>query len=186
MKLEAKRLWLRSWSKSDLSPFYQLNSDPMVMEFLPKILSREESDQLAQKILEGFEKNPFGLFAVELKRTGEFIGFTGLSVPSFKASFTPCVEIGWRIASAHWGKGIATEAANRVLKFAFEKIGLEEVLSFTAIKNKASKRVMEKIGMDNNESDDFDHPALPNNHPLKRHLLYRINAKRWSDLENRT
>ena len=118
------------------------------------------------------------MWATTIKETGEFIGFVGLSIPSFEAHFTPCVEIGWRLTSSHWGKGYATEAALAVLKIGFEKYRLKEIVSFTASVNKRSIRVMEKIGMIHNVKDDFNHPKLAIDHPLSRHVLYRISSSR--------
>jgi RimJ/RimL family protein N-acetyltransferase len=175
--LETPRLILRTWQDSDLAPFITMNQDSKVMEFFPKLLSAEESKNLVNKIHQHFDTHGFGLFAVELKATKEFIGFVGLATPSFAAHFTPCVEIGWRIAKAHWNQGYATEAARAVLHTAFEKYGLEEVVSFTSTHNKSSRRVMEKLGMTHNPQDDFEHPNIPEHHPLRKHVLYRYHKK---------
>jgi RimJ/RimL family protein N-acetyltransferase len=123
---------------------------------------------------EHFEKHLFGLFAVEEKESGVFIGFTGLSIPRFESHFTPCVEIGWRLDKAYWGKGYATEAALSVLAAGFDRLGLEEIVSFTSLLNQRSIAVMERLKMTRNPSDDFEHPALPEGHPLRKHILYRI------------
>ena len=113
-----------------------------------------------------------------MKSTGEFIGYVGLAVPGFEAHFTPCVEIGWRLATPYWNLGLATEGARAVLDYAFSTVGLNEVVSFTVPANVRSRRVMEKLGLTHNPSDDFDHPRLPPDHPLRRHVLYRIRNPR--------
>ena len=171
--LTTERLLLRPWRDADLAPFAALNADPAVMEYFPTTLSRAESDAAAARIQRELSERGFGLWALEL-RGGPFIGFTGLAVPSFDADFTPCVEIGWRIAREHWGKGYASEAAHRALAFGFERLGLAEIVSFTAVGNTRSRRVMEKLGMSHDPADDFEHPSLPPGHPLRRHVLYRI------------
>jgi RimJ/RimL family protein N-acetyltransferase len=157
-----------------------LNADPRVMEHFPAPLSSEESDALVARIEAHFDQRGFGLWAVEVPDVAPFVGFVGLSVPRFEAHFTPCVEIGWRLAAEHWGKGYATEGARAVLAFGFETLALAEIVSFTTTGNVPSRRVMEKIGMTHDPADDFDHPALPAGHPLRRHVLYRIARRRYS------
>jgi RimJ/RimL family protein N-acetyltransferase len=171
--MDTPRLILRLWKEEDLAPFAQMNACAKVCEFLSTRLTREESDALAHKIITHFEKHGFGLYAVEEKASGQLIGFTGLSIPSFEAPFMPAIEIGWRLDSRYWGKGYATEAAQVVLDYAFYQLALPEIISFTTPTNYRSRRVMEKIGMTHNINDDFDHPVLPENHPLRRHVLYR-------------
>jgi RimJ/RimL family protein N-acetyltransferase len=173
-ELRTDRLRLRRWRPADLTPFVALNADPLVMEFFPAALSRVESDALASRIEAHFDKHGFGLWAVEIPDVTSFAGFIGLSVPSFEAPFTPCVEIGWRLAAAHWGLGYATEGARAVLDFGFEELGLAELVSFTVPGNVRSRRVMERIGMAHDPADDFDHPELPDGHRLRRHVLYRM------------
>jgi RimJ/RimL family protein N-acetyltransferase len=146
------------------------------MEFMPATLCAQESDMLIARIEDHFEMHGFGLFAAELKETGTFIGFVGLSVPSFEAPFMPAVEIGWRIGFDHWGNGLATEGAQAVVNYAFETLKLPGLVSFTVPQNIRSRRVMEKIGMTHDPADDFDHPRLVAGHPLQRHVLYRLNA----------
>jgi RimJ/RimL family protein N-acetyltransferase len=153
-----------------------MNSDGRVMKYFPALLSREESDALVDRIESHFDEYGFGLWAVEIPAVAPFIGFVGLAVPRFQAHFTPCVEVGWRLASDYWNRGYATEAARAVLKFGFESAGLSEIVSFTVPANLASRRVMEKIGMGHNPADDFDHPSRPRGHPLRRHVLYRTNG----------
>jgi RimJ/RimL family protein N-acetyltransferase len=143
------------------------------MEHFPAVLSREESDALADRIQAHFARHQFGLWAMEIPQRTAFAGFVGLAVPGFDAHFTPCVEIGWRLAAEHWGLGYATEAARAVLTFGFETQGLDEIVSFTTPDNHRSRHVMERIGMGHNPADDFDHPGLPEGHPLRRHVLYR-------------
>jgi RimJ/RimL family protein N-acetyltransferase len=173
-----ERLVLRRWRESDLEPFREMNADQRVMEFMPKALDSEESDALVARIEKHFDERGFGLMAAELKESGEFIGFVGLSVPQFEAPFMPVVEIGWRLAAEYWGKGLATEAVRETLRFGFEKVGLESVVSFTVPRNLGSRRVMEKIGMIHDPNEDFDHPRLPVGHPLRRHVLYRLGRGR--------
>jgi RimJ/RimL family protein N-acetyltransferase len=172
--LETRRLLLRRWRDFDREPFAALNSDPRVMRFFPAMLSRQESDLAVDRIEAHFEKQGFGLFAAELRQDRAFIGFIGLWTPDFEAPFTPCVEIGWRISAEYWNQGLATEGARAALRYGFDSLRLDEVVAFTVPANLASRRVMEKIGMTRAPGDDFDHPKLPEGHPLRRHVLYRI------------
>jgi RimJ/RimL family protein N-acetyltransferase len=167
------RLHLREWRDEDLPAFAALNADPRVMEFLPKLLDRAASDALAARIREKLTERGFGLWAVAVPGVADFIGFVGLSVPAFEADFTPCVEIGWRLAFEHWGRGYAAEAARAALDYGFGRLALDEILSFTVPANLRSRGVMERIGMTRTTDDDFDHPALPDGHPLRAHVLYR-------------
>ncbi|MBX9669497.1 MAG: GNAT family N-acetyltransferase [Candidatus Obscuribacterales bacterium] len=170
--LETERLLLRRWRLSDAIPFATLNADPAVMRYFPRPLSTDESKSFIAGTEAHFEREGFGLWAVELRETGEFIGFVGLSIPRFQAHFTPCVEIGWRLAPVHWGKGYAPEGAIEVLRDAFLRVKLPEVVSFTASSNQKSIRVMEKIGM--SHSGVFGHPLVAQDHELFEHVLYRI------------
>jgi len=142
------------------------------MEHFPAVLTPEESDSAVDRIEQHFREHGFGLWAVEVPGLVPFAGFTGLAIPRFEAPFMPCVEIGWRLAVALWGNGYATEAARAVLRFAFDGLALEEIVSFTAVANVRSRRVMERIGMHHNPEDDFDHPTMPER--LRRHVLYRL------------
>jgi RimJ/RimL family protein N-acetyltransferase len=169
-------LRLRQWRQEDLPVFAAMNADPRVMEFLPMVLSRAESDSLASRISESFAIRGFGAWAIEMPGIADFIGFAGLSVPRFEAHFTPCVEIGWRLAYEFWGFGFATEAASAALEFGFQEIGLEEIVSFTTRQNLRSRRVMERLGMTRSEEDDFLHPLLAEDHPLRPHVLYRVTS----------
>ncbi len=171
---ETDRLILRHWRESDREAFSAMNADARVMEFFPAPLSRAESDKAFERIQTHFVCHGFGLCAVELRSSGLFVGFIGLAIPSFQASFTPCVEIGWRLAADYWGQGLATEGAREMLRYAFTELAVESLVSFTVPGNLRSRRVMERLGMTHNPADDFDHPDLPAGHPLRRHVLYRI------------
>ena len=173
-ELRTERLLLRQWRDSDRLPFRRLNADPRVMEFFPEPLAAEASDALLDRAQEHFRRHGFGPFAVELLDTNAFIGFIGLSIPAFDAHFMPAIEIGWRLAFEHWGKGLATEGARAALDFGFNSQGLDQVVSFTVPANLRSRRVMERLGMTHDPADDFDHPNLPAGHLLRRHVLYRI------------
>lgn len=178
MILPGARVVLRPWRDQDRAAFAAMNADERVMEFFPRRLSRAESDALADSIQAHFATHGFGLWAVEVPGIAPFIGFAGLAVPRFTAAFTPCVEIGWRLAVDHWGKGYATEAARLALAYGFETAGLDEIVSFTTAANARSRAVMERLGMHRDPADDFDHPSLPDGHPLRRHVLYRIGSIR--------
>ncbi len=171
--LETGRLRLRKWKPEDREPFALMNSDPQVVEFLPGPLSRQQSDAYADRIEAHFRQRGFGRFAIELREGARFIGFMGPEVALFEAHFTPCVEIGWRLAPDLWGRGLATEAARAVLQYGFETLRLDEIVAFTVPANLRSRRVMEKAGMVHDLAGDFDHPKLAEGHPLRRHLLYR-------------
>jgi RimJ/RimL family protein N-acetyltransferase len=149
------------------------------MEFMAGPLSRGESDRLVDWIQSHFREHGFGLCAMELREDHSFVGFVGLSVPSFQAAFTPCVEIGWRLAADYWGRGLATEGAREMVRHAFEVVRLDELVSFTVPANMRSRRVMEKLGMTHDPADDFDHPRLPEGHALRRHMLYRLRRGEW-------
>jgi len=171
--LETPRLLLRPWRESDREPFHRLNADPRVMQYFAAPLSPEQSDAMILRIQAHMEEHGFGFFAAELRATGEFIGFVGMSHVPFEAHFTPCVEIGWRLGLEHWNQGYATEGARECLRHAFEDLGLAEVVAFTVPGNERSRRVMEKLGMSHDPADDFEHPRLAEGHALRRHVLYR-------------
>ena len=179
-ELRTPRLLLRPWRDTDLAPFAALNADPEVRRWFAGTLTREESDALAAHIQEHIATHGFGFWAAEVPGTTPFIGFVGLKHVTFAVPFAPAVEIGWRLARAHWGQGYATEAARAALAHAFGPLGLPEVVSFAVPGNLLSRRVMERIGMRHDPEDDFDHPALPEGHPFRRHVLYRAthNAQR--------
>jgi RimJ/RimL family protein N-acetyltransferase len=173
-ELRTSRLLLRWWRPDDREAFARLNADPLVVEFLPKALTRDESDTIADRIEAHFAQHGFGLWAVEIPGVALFAGFIGLSIPRFKFHFTPCIEIGWRLAAETWNCGYATEGALAALDFAFTHLKADEIVSFTVPNNLRSRRVMEKLGMTHDPAEDFDHPVLPEGHPLRRHVLYRI------------
>ncbi len=171
--IDTERLRMRPWRDEDRPAFAELNADPRVMEHLHALLSRSESDELLDRIEEHFERHGFGFWAVEPLEAPRLSGFVGLSIPRFDLHFTPCVEVGWRLAHQDWGKGFATEAARAALAFGFEQLDLDEIVSFTIPANQRSRRVMERIGMTHDPSDDFDHPMFEPSHRLSRHVLYR-------------
>jgi RimJ/RimL family protein N-acetyltransferase len=173
VSLASVRVLLRPWRDDDRAPFAALNADPEVMSFFPHVLTSEESDRAVDRIEAHFRCHGFGLWALEICSVASFAGFAGLSVPSFDAHFTPCVEVGWRLARPYWGHGYATEAARLILAYGFETLKLAQIVSFTASANVRSRHVMERIGMSHDPRDDFDHPLLPEAHPLRRHVLYR-------------
>jgi len=173
-RLETSRLLLREWVDTDREPFAEMNGDPEVMQFFPKPLSHEESDRFIIKSNQILSEKKFGLWAVEVKDSKEFIGFIGLAAPAFEAHFTPCIEIGWRLKKQAWGKGFATEGAVTVLQYGFQDLKLSEIVSFTSALNRPSIKVMERIGMTRKEHEDFDHPRIEHGHRLQRHVLYRI------------
>jgi RimJ/RimL family protein N-acetyltransferase len=172
--IETERLLLRPWCDTDREPFHRLNADPRVMEFFPAIPTREQSDALVARCQQHFDLHGFTFFAAELRETGDLIGFIGIFHTPFEAHFTPCVEIGWRLAFEHWNRGLATEGARAVLRYGFEQLRLAEIVALTAPDNVRSRRVMEKLGMTRNPADDFDHPRIPEGHPQRRHVLYRV------------
>lgn len=177
--LRTDRLLLRSWRSADRQAFARMNADPEVMEFFVAPLTREESDAFVDRLEAGFAEHGFGVWAVEEISTGEFIGFAGLLHQTFEASFTPAFEIGYRLARHAWGQGYATEAAREAVRFGFERAGLGEIVSMTAVGNVRSRAVMDKLGMTHDPRDDFDHPRVPDGHPLKRHVLYRLTLEQW-------
>jgi RimJ/RimL family protein N-acetyltransferase len=180
--IETPRLRLRLWREDDLAPFAALNTDPEVMRFFEEPLSHERSDAWARAIAAVIEDQGWGLWALERRDTGEFIGFTGLQAPRHELPFNPCVEVGWRLARSAWGQGFATEAGRASLAHAFGPLELDEVVSMTAVTNLPSRRVMERLSMTRDEQVDFDHPAVSAGHPLQRHVLYRIGAEQWRAL----
>ncbi len=177
--IETDRLLLREWSDADAEPFAAINADPAVMEFFPSALNRERSDALLARIRENMARDGYGLYAVEVKDSGQLIGFTGLARPGFEAPVTPAPEIGWRLARRAWGHGYASEAAQAVLDRAFGTLGLDQVVAFTAEWNLPSRRVMERIGMTRDIKGDFLHPGIPPDHKLAHHVLYRIDRTLW-------
>ena len=149
------------------------------MEYFPELQGLETTKNLIVMINNQFEKYGYTAYATERKDSGEFIGFIGIFKPEFESHFTPTTEIGWRLSSNHWGQGFATEGAKAVLDFAFRELKIPEIVSFTAAENAKSIRVMQKIGLQHNEADDFDHPKLDDESPLKRHVLYRLSREEY-------
>lgn len=180
--IKTERLILRPWKEEDFDSFARLNADPRVMEFFPGLLTKEESDQSAQRICKAMQEQGWGFWAAAIPDVCDFIGFVGLARVNFIANFTPAIEVGWRLAFDFWNKGYATEGAQAALKYGFENLHLDEIVSFTAVNNMRSRRVMEKIGMQHDEKDDFDHPKLPQDHPLSRHVLYRIRTGHFTQI----
>ncbi|WP_299998358.1 GNAT family N-acetyltransferase [uncultured Cedecea sp.] len=176
--IETARLILRQWQASDLEPFAELNADPDVMRYFPAPLSREESDNLANRFKNIIEANKgWGFWAVELKTTGEFVGTVGLLHQAERFAFSPCTEIGWRLAKNFWHQGIALEAATCALNFAFNQLYLDEIVAFTAVQNTPSEGLMKRLGMVKQPS--FMHPALAVSHVLAKHRLYKITRTGW-------
>src|SRR5258708_3025906 len=171
VKLSSGRVCLRQWRDEDREAFAAINSDSRVMEFFRSRLSRIQSDAMVDHIQKHFIEHGFGLWAIEVPGVAPFIGFAGMEVPGFSAHFTPCVEVGWRLAFEHWGHGYATEAARLALGYGFGTVALEEVVSYTPPMNLRSRAVMVRLGMRRDPADDFDYPRLPEGHPLRPHAL---------------
>jgi RimJ/RimL family protein N-acetyltransferase len=182
---ETDRLVLRQWREEDKAPFAAMNADPEVMTYFPAPLGREESDLIVDRNRRRIAGRGWGLFAVDTKETGAFIGLVGLARPSFAAPFTPAVEIGWRLARPFWGRGFATEAATAVVAMAFGPLGLRKLVSFAPPANLRSQRVMLRIGMVRVPDGDFLHPGLAADHPLALHALYRLRARDWRQPEKK-
>lgn len=170
--IRTDRLLLRAWSDSDRDPWAAMNADPEVMEHFPATLTREEADAAFDRLSAGVVERGWGLWAVE--HDGRFLGFTGLNPVGFDAPFAPAVEIGWRLRRDAWGHGFATEAARAALRYAWDELGLEGVVSMTAVGNLRSRAVMERLGMTRDPAEDFDHPRVPLGSPVRRHVLYRL------------
>jgi RimJ/RimL family protein N-acetyltransferase len=174
--IRTQRLILREWRDSDLELFAAMNADQDVMAHFRAPLSRAESDTFAERIRARLAEDGWGLWAAEVIDKGVFIGFIGLAAPRFEAHFTPAVEVGWRLSRDSWGRGLAPEGARAVLDFAFDDLGLDEVVSITVPDNRKSRRVMEKLRMTYDPADDFENPTLPVGHPLRPNVLYRITS----------
>jgi RimJ/RimL family protein N-acetyltransferase len=178
--LVTDRLLLRPWRDEDLDPLAALNGDPETMRYFPAPLDREQSDAFVRRMTQSFAWSGAGMWAVEAPGIAPCIGAVGLLQVSFDAHFTPAVEVGWRLARAHWGQGYATEAGTASLRYAFDDLGLDEVVSFTAVVNRPSQAVMKRLGMRRDPDDDFDHPRISSNHALSRHVLFRISRAQWA------
>jgi len=182
IEFNTERLAFRAWQDRHRAPFAALNSDPEVMRYFPALMSAEQTNAGIDAWRTQFEQKGWSNWAVELLETGDFIGFIGLSVPKRQLPFSPCVEIGWRLKRSAWGNGYATEGAKECLRVGFEVLDLKEIVSFTTLANKPSRRVMERIGM-TNANADFEHPAVPEAHPLRPHCLYKITRAQWAHEE---
>jgi RimJ/RimL family protein N-acetyltransferase len=166
------RIKLRQWTDHDIEPFAAMNADPKVMELFPQKLTMEQSLASFTKLRSGIAERGWGLWVVEVG--GDFAGFTGLAEPGFVAPFTPCTEIAWRFRPKFWGQGYGIEAARVALRFAFQDLGLQEIVSFTAVPNLRSQRLMQRLGMTHSPRESFEHPMIPVGHPIRPHVLYRI------------
>lgn len=178
--LLTERLRLRQWQESDYLPFAAMNADPAVMAFYPKTLSVTESDALADMLKQLIATQSWGFWAVEIRAEKKFIGFVGINRPSYELPVSPCIEVGWRLDKAYWGKGYATEAAKQALRFAFDVLAVDQVYAFTSVGNSRSRAVMERVGMVNAQHN-FDHPIIPAGHPLSEHVLYQVTKDRLRD-----
>ncbi|HEX5275658.1 MAG TPA: GNAT family N-acetyltransferase [Candidatus Rubrimentiphilum sp.] len=176
--VETPRLILRQWCDADLDTWAQMNADPHVMEFFTERLDRASSDEVAAKMRARIDRDGYGLWAVEIKETGAFAGLIGLNEMAADIPVTPKREVGWRLAFDAWGRGYATEGARAALQFAFDELGWPEVVAVTAVINKRSQRVMERLGMIRDPDADFDHPRVPEGNRLRRHMLFRIDRER--------
>jgi RimJ/RimL family protein N-acetyltransferase len=176
-EVQTERLLLRQWKQEDFQPFYEMGRDERVMEYFPSLLDKQASDAIASKCQALIEAQGWGFWAVELKASGKFIGFIGLHIPSADLPFSPCVEVGWRLAYPYWGKGYATEGAKASLRFGFTELSLGEIVAFTSVLNLKSIHVMEKSGMEKSEA--FGHPDIPAEHRLHHHILYRMKRENW-------
>jgi len=177
-ELETERLLLRQWSPSDFPAFAEMNACPEVMEYFPSTLTRSESDSLAARISKSIAERGWGLWALEEKQRGTFLGFTGLSQTPELLPFDPAIEVGWRLSKQSWGNGYATEAATRALEFAFDELGIAEVVSFTSTTNVRSQAVMLRVGM-SDTCKNFGHPSVPVASDLHQHVLYRLTKEQW-------
>jgi RimJ/RimL family protein N-acetyltransferase len=178
IEIDTERLRLRQWKLGDRPLFAEINSDPMVMEYYPDVLSTKESNDMAEKLESLIRNRGWGFWAVEEINENRFIGFVGLNEPGYEMPFTPCIEIGWRLHRKYWGRGYATEAAKACLEVAFEVLGYSEVVSFTPVQNIKSRAVMERLGMINTNKN-YAHPMVPYNSPLHEHVLYEIDKESW-------
>ncbi|MGE6257282.1 GNAT family N-acetyltransferase [Heyndrickxia sporothermodurans] len=169
---ETERLIMRDFEVSDLPEFKRMNEDPEVMRFFPKTLSHEETEGFYEAILNELKTCGYGLYAAERKETNEFIGFIGFHQATFESDFTPCIEIGWRLKKEAWGQGFATEGAKGCLEYAKENYDFDNIYSFTAVINRPSEKVMQKIGLV--KIDTFTHPKLDPVSPLSQHVLYAL------------
>ncbi|MEO8827586.1 GNAT family N-acetyltransferase [Lapillicoccus sp.] len=176
---------LRQWRDADRRPFGALNADPEVMRYFPSTVEAAVSDAMLDRCRDAIERQGWGLWAVEVQATAQLIGFVGLNRPVWEAPFTPCTEIGWRLARSAWGQGYATEAAREAVRVAFDEVGIDEVVSFTTVDNRRSRAVMERLAMSRDPGEDFDHPRIAEGSPHRRHVLYRLPRNAWLPLSFR-
>jgi RimJ/RimL family protein N-acetyltransferase len=184
IEFDTARLRLRQWIESDREPFASLSADPRVMEFFPSLLDRVASDAMFDRLQAKIAERGWGLWAVESKTDRRFIGFVGLNIPNYELPFSPCVEVGWRLADEYWGKGYATEAAQGAIAVGFNRLNLSEIVSFTAMPNQRSRAVMERLGMER-ANETFAHPSIPIGHPLCEHYLYRLSREKWRSIQSK-
>ncbi len=170
--IETERLLLRAWREADKAPFAALNADPEVRRYFPSTMTRGESDASVGRIADHFARHGYGFWAGERKSDGAFLGFNGLNALGQDHPLHSCVEIGWRLARSAWGQGYASEGALAALAYGFDALGLDEIVAFTASGNARSEAVMRRIGMVREAARDFDHPAIAEGHPLRRHIVY--------------
>ena len=180
IEFSTARLRMRQWRDADREPFAALNADRHVMEFFPATMDRQASDTMIERLSAQIAARGWGLWATELKASGEFIGFIGLQIPATELPFGPCVEVGWRLAAKHWGNGYAGEGGRAALDVAFGLLSQPQVVSFTTISNQRSRAVMQRIGM-HDSGEIFEHPGVPVGNPLRAHCLYKITAAQWSE-----
>ena len=180
VEIDTPRLKLRQWQQEDWPVFAKMNANPEVMKYYPRVLSTAESNAMAQKLAKLISQRGWGFWAVEKRDEKKFIGFVGLNIPSYELPVTPCVEIGWRLGKEYWGCGYATEAAKASLALAFETLNLSEIYSFTSVANKKSQAVMQRLSMINTKQN-FEHPIIPEKHPLREHVLFKIDKTTWRD-----
>ena len=178
IEFSTERLRLRQWNSSDVEPFAALNADPRVMEFFPSVLTPEASAAMVEYLKAQIEERGWGLWVAQLLESGHFIGFVGLHLPAVALPFGHCVEVGWRLAFSHWGKGLASEAARGALRVGFEQLKLPEIVSYTAVGNLRSRAVMARLSMHNAEKN-FEHPNVPEGSPVREHCLYRLSQAQW-------
>ncbi|WFU82171.1 GNAT family N-acetyltransferase [Bradyrhizobium sp. CIAT3101] len=179
MQVLTQRLLLRPWRDSDRLPFAQMSQDAAVMEYLRPLATREASDAWIDFQISHQSSHGFCMWAVESRASGAFMGAVGLLRIGFVASFTPAVEVGWRLARPFWGQGFAVEAARASVQFGFDELHLAEIVAHAGIRNIRSRRLMAKLGMSHDSAADFDHPRIPEGDPLRRQVLYRLTREAW-------
>lgn len=177
--LETARLILRQWQQTDYAPYAALNADPLVMAFFTATMDEQQSHVMVDCLYDLIQQRGWGIWAVERKSDGAFLGSVGLHIPRATLPFTPCVEVGWRLAKAYWGQGYATEAAEASLTYGFEVLELPEIVSFTSLLNTRSQSVMQRLGMKTDAKANFGHPDVPEASPLREHCLYTMSRQDW-------